>query len=105
MTTKTSGAYSNITKAINDGVDLNKDLFSYYIEAVNGESLFELSETELSILEFIRSQGRKVSLSLVLHQENPKTGQTIKKFTPNEKISTDLIAYKHTPFQYVVSIQ
>lgn len=104
MTIKSTSAYSNIINAMNTDTGLSKELFSNFVEAVNGESIFELSETELMILELIRSQGRKVALNLVLSQENSKTGEVIKKFTPNEKITSDLSLYKHTPYQYVVFI-
>jgi hypothetical protein len=97
-------AYSNIINAMNNGTALSQELFKNFIEAVNGESIFELSETELMILEFIRSQGRKLSLNLVLSQEDSKTGEVIKKFTPNDKITSDLSFFKHTPYQYVVLI-
>lgn len=104
MTTANKSPYNDIITAINDNAGLSKDLFNYYVEAVNGESIFELSETELTILEFIRSQGKKVSLNLEFTQENPKTGQLIKKFVPSDKITSDLLTFKHTPYQYVVSI-
>ena len=104
MTTNTTAPYNNIINAIHNNSGLNKDLFNYYVEAVNGESIFELSETELTILEFIRKKKKKVSLNLELSQENPKTGQVIQKFAPSEKFSSDLLSYKHTPYQYVVSI-
>ena len=104
MTTNTTAPYNNIMNAIHNNSGLSKDLFNYYVEAVNGESIFELSETELTILEFIRSQGKKVSLNLELSQENPKSGQVIQKFAASEKFSSDLLSYKHTPYQYVVSI-
>ncbi|AMW80625.1 hypothetical protein AMD27_17050 (plasmid) [Acinetobacter sp. TGL-Y2] len=104
MSTGTNSAYSNIIKAINENTDLDKDLFSSFIEVVNGQSIFELTETELFILEFIKNRGRKYSLSLVLSKENPKTGELIEKLSPKEKLSPDLIAYKHTPYQYVVCI-
>lgn len=104
MTTANKSPYNEIITAINGNAGLSKDLFNYYVETVNGESIFELSETELTILEFIRSQGKKVSLNLELSQENTKTGQVIQKFAPSEKFSSDLLSYKHTPYQYVVSI-
>lgn len=104
MNTATNSAYSNIIKAINENAGLDKDLFNSFVEAVNGESIFELTETELFILEFIRNQGRKYSLSLVLNKENPKTGELMEKLTPKEKFTPDLMAYKHTPYQYVVCI-
>lgn len=104
MTTGNNSPYNNIITAIHSNAGLSKDLFNYYVETVNGESIFELSGTELTILEFIRSQGAKVSLNLELTQENPKTGQVIQKFAPDQKITTDLLSYKHTPYQYVISI-
>lgn len=90
--------------AINNNEGLSQDMFKSYIESTNGESIFELSETELTILEFIRSQGAKYSLNLVLSQENPKTGEILNKFKPDEKIELDLIKFKHTPYQYTVLI-
>lgn len=104
MNTATNSAYSNVIKAINENTGLDKDLFNYFVEAVNGQSIFELTETELFILEFIRNQGRKYSLNLVLNKENPKTGELMEKLTPKEKFTPDLMAYKHTPYQYVVCI-
>lgn len=104
MITPTTTPYQNILNAINNNTGLTKDLFDSYIQTVNGESIFELNEKELVILEFIRSQGRKISLKLEIIQENPKTGVVVKKFTPNEKITSDLISYKYSPFQYVISI-
>ena len=104
MNTATNSAYSNIIKAINENAGLDKDLFNSFVEAVNGESIFELTETELFILEFIRNQGRKYSLSLVLNKENPKNGELMEKLTPKEKFTPDFMAYKHTPYQYVVCI-
>ena len=105
MTTNTAAPYSNIMNAIHNNSALSKDLFNYNVETVNGESIFELSETELTILEFIRTQGNKMSLNLEFTQENPKTGQVIRKFIPSEKITSDLISFKHTPYQYVISIK
>lgn len=104
METVINTPYNHIIAAINSNAGLSKDLFNYYVETVNGESIFELSETELTILEFIRTQGNNMSLNLEFSQENPKTGQVIKKFVPSEKITSDLLTFKHTPYQYVVSI-
>lgn len=97
-------AYWNILSAINNDSVTSNELFHSFITNVNGESIFELSHTELGILEFIRSHGHKVSLTIELVQENPKTGEIIKRIKPKDKITTDLISYKHTPYQYTVAI-
>lgn len=95
--------YSYILDAMKNNNDIKKELFDNYVDAVSNQSIFELSETEIEILEFIRQKGRKFSLRLVLIKENPINGEIIKRFTPEEKITAKLIPYKHTPYQYVVS--
>ncbi|MBF4453807.1 hypothetical protein IRT38_00065 (plasmid) [Acinetobacter sp. SK-43] len=98
-------AYSNILSAIKQNSPITKELFNNFIATVNGESIFELNQTEIQILEFIRSQGRKFSLKLELIQENPKNGEVIKTFTPKEKITADLLSYKYCPYQFIVSLK
>ncbi len=96
--------YGHIVQAIETGIGLTTDLFSQYIGTVNEQSIFELSKEEIHILEFLRSEGRKISLVLKLKKVNPKTGTTVEVLTPESKITADLLDYKYTPYQYVVSI-